>query len=165
MSNGYNAFIRKMATKLNEIQKTNEEVNNFLESIPDWGNYCSGDLAQANLIESRPLNKEQNRQSQDDEFMSADGPDKCFKFMSFKSPHFDSLSSLKRGNDNNDKENNDEEEEELDLNQLNEPDQEEGVEEDDQDFQKYFSNGHLDAEDDLKLEDLAEPMPIKEEFH
>lgn len=55
MSKGYNAFIRKMANKIVEIQKKNEEVNMVLESIPEWRKYVEGDLSTINTIESKPL--------------------------------------------------------------------------------------------------------------
>ena len=54
-SNGFMAFVRKMANKLIEVQKKNTEVNNCLESIPEWGDYYENDLKVKNLIESKPL--------------------------------------------------------------------------------------------------------------
>jgi hypothetical protein len=47
--------VRKLANKVVEIQKKNEEINSILESIPEWKIYVSGDLHKANVIESRPL--------------------------------------------------------------------------------------------------------------
>lgn len=49
------AFVRKLANKLVELQKTNGEINNCLESIPEWREYYENDLEIKNLIESRPL--------------------------------------------------------------------------------------------------------------
>jgi hypothetical protein len=54
-SNGFMAFVRKIANKLIEMQKKNTEVNNCLESIPEWGEYYDNDLKIKNLIESKPL--------------------------------------------------------------------------------------------------------------
>ena len=39
MSKGFNAFIRKLANKIVEIQEKNTEANNFLEAIPEWAGY------------------------------------------------------------------------------------------------------------------------------
>jgi hypothetical protein len=55
LNRGYIAFIRKIANKLSELQKKNDEVANFLDSIPEWNDYYDNDLKKANLIESRPL--------------------------------------------------------------------------------------------------------------
>lgn len=55
MSKGFNAFLRKIANKIVEIQQKNSEVSNILESIPEWKSYCEGDLTFYNTIESKPL--------------------------------------------------------------------------------------------------------------
>ena len=55
MTKGYIAFIRKLANKILDIQKKNEEINIILESIPQWKTFVEGDLDKANVIESRPL--------------------------------------------------------------------------------------------------------------
>ena len=55
MTKGYIAFIRKLANKILDIQKKNEEINIILESIPEWKTFVEGDLDKANVIESRPL--------------------------------------------------------------------------------------------------------------
>lgn len=55
LNRGCIAFTRKIANKLNDLQKSNEEVANFLESIPEWQEYYTNDLSKANLIEKQPL--------------------------------------------------------------------------------------------------------------
>ena len=58
-SMGYNIFIRKMSNKIVEIQSGKssyrDEVNNILESIPEWREYCDGNLARVNDVENKPL--------------------------------------------------------------------------------------------------------------
>ena len=49
------AFVRKLANKLIEMQSKNVEVNNCLESIPEWGEYLTNDLKPINAVESKPL--------------------------------------------------------------------------------------------------------------
>lgn len=41
---GYMCFVRKIANKLSEMQKKNDEVQNCLESIPEWGDYYEQNL-------------------------------------------------------------------------------------------------------------------------
>ena len=48
-------FVRKIANKLVEMQSKNAEVNNCLESIPEWGEYYENDLNQVNILERKPL--------------------------------------------------------------------------------------------------------------
>jgi hypothetical protein len=36
---GYMPFVRKIANKLYDLQKSNAEIGNFLESIPEWDEY------------------------------------------------------------------------------------------------------------------------------
>ena len=36
MTNGFMAFLRKIANKIVEIQTKNEDVSIILESIPEW---------------------------------------------------------------------------------------------------------------------------------
>lgn len=55
MAKGFLVFIRKIANKLVEMQKANEEIASFLDSIPEWGEYYENELKKVNEIESRPL--------------------------------------------------------------------------------------------------------------
>jgi SIT4 phosphatase-associated protein len=55
MSNGYNGFIRRLAHKVIELQKKNEDANNFLDAIPEWKEYCEGELLLMTTLESKPL--------------------------------------------------------------------------------------------------------------
>jgi hypothetical protein len=52
---GYMCFVRKLANKLIEMSKSNPEVNNCLDSIPEWAEYCKHDLLPVTMIESKPL--------------------------------------------------------------------------------------------------------------
>jgi acylphosphatase len=53
-------FVRKLANKLVEIQDKgkNEEVRNFLESIPEWREFVETELKTKNEIEARQLGKD-----------------------------------------------------------------------------------------------------------
>ena len=44
VARGFLVFIRKIANKLVEMQKANEEIASFLESIPEWGEYFEKEL-------------------------------------------------------------------------------------------------------------------------
>ena len=55
VNRGFMAFMRKLANKLNDLSKKNEEVLNFLESIPEWTEFNSNILSVINLLESKPL--------------------------------------------------------------------------------------------------------------
>lgn len=58
LSRGYMPFIRKLANKLADIAKNSSEVANFLDSIPEWGEYFENDLKKHNEIEARPLGQD-----------------------------------------------------------------------------------------------------------
>ncbi len=47
---GYVVFLRKLANKMIEMAKSNEEIASFVESIPEWGDYANGELKQVNEI-------------------------------------------------------------------------------------------------------------------
>ena len=44
VARGFLVFIRKLANKLVEMQKANEEISSFLESIPEWAEYSDKEL-------------------------------------------------------------------------------------------------------------------------
>jgi hypothetical protein len=52
VNRGFMAFMRKLANKLNDLAKKNDEVQNFLESIPEWTEFNAKILSAINLIES-----------------------------------------------------------------------------------------------------------------
>lgn len=60
------AFMRKLANKLHDISCKNEEVSNFLESIPEWQEFYVNILTVVNALESKPLAGDP-RKKQDDE--------------------------------------------------------------------------------------------------
>jgi hypothetical protein len=64
------AFMRKLANKLEELSKKNEEVSNFLESIPEWQEFSVNVLQVINGIESKPLASDprQKKSIDDDEY-------------------------------------------------------------------------------------------------
>lgn len=64
LNRGYVVFIRKIANKLIELQKNNEEVANFLESIPEWKEYVEEDLEHANKIDNQPLGSDPRKKSE-----------------------------------------------------------------------------------------------------
>jgi len=55
VSKGFNVFLRKIANKVVEVAKQNEEASNILESIPAWQEYRDGELANINERERKPL--------------------------------------------------------------------------------------------------------------
>jgi hypothetical protein len=58
VNKGSNVFIRKIANKFVDVQKINEEVSSFLDSIPEWADYYQTTLKAINEIESRPLGQD-----------------------------------------------------------------------------------------------------------
>ena len=68
-------FVRKLATKLSELQKKNDEVANFLDSIPEWAEFVDGHLKIHQEIESKALGtnnkKDEDKQKQQDDFFDA----------------------------------------------------------------------------------------------
>ena len=68
VARGFLVFIRKIANKLVEMQKANEEIASFLESIPEWGEYFEKELSKVNETEKKPLgqdNEKQRKKSED----------------------------------------------------------------------------------------------------
>ncbi len=63
MAKGFLIFIRKIANKLVEMQKANEEIASFLESIPEWTEYQDTELKQANEINNKRLGQETKKPS------------------------------------------------------------------------------------------------------
>jgi hypothetical protein len=55
VNKGFMAFMRKLSNKLVDLQKKNDEVSNFLESIPEWAEFHDNVLTTINAIESKPL--------------------------------------------------------------------------------------------------------------
>lgn len=47
--------MRKLANKLVDLSKSNDEVQSFLESIPEWTDFYNNVLTVANSIENKPL--------------------------------------------------------------------------------------------------------------
>ncbi len=60
VTSGYMAFIRKLANKLLAVSKKQDEVSNFLDSIPEWSDFLTSHLDKQNELESKQLgNKKQ----------------------------------------------------------------------------------------------------------
>ncbi len=55
VAKGFLIFIRKIANKLVEMQKANEEIASFLESIPEWTEFQDTELKTANEINNKKL--------------------------------------------------------------------------------------------------------------
>ena len=55
VTSGYMAFIRKLANKLVTVSKKQEEVVNFLDSIPEWSDFVSVHLDKQNELETKQL--------------------------------------------------------------------------------------------------------------
>ena len=63
--------MRKLANKIDELSKNNDEVRYFLESIPEWEDYYKNTLSVINAIESKPLGadpRKKDRLSNSDEY-------------------------------------------------------------------------------------------------
>jgi hypothetical protein len=58
VAKGFLIFIRKIANKLVEMQKANEEIASFLESIPEWTEYQDTELKTANEINNKRLGQD-----------------------------------------------------------------------------------------------------------
>jgi hypothetical protein len=63
VAKGFLIFIRKIANKLVEMQKANEEIASFLESIPEWTEYQDTELKQANEINNKRLGQDTKQPS------------------------------------------------------------------------------------------------------
>lgn len=55
---GFVIFMRKIANKMIEMARVNEELASFLESIPEWADYADGELKKANELHTRPLGQD-----------------------------------------------------------------------------------------------------------
>lgn len=157
------AFIHRIANKLVESEKKNEEIAQCLESCPEWGEYYKTDLAITNETENKPLGEDpRNKKSSwgDDQEI-----DFLFRLKNYK-PGSNS-SGTEQSNDDNDKEEDDtDNKEEVDLDQfIGKDDDNDKDEEDEEDtLAKYYSNNSSkkdenEADDDwgnqMKLEELA----------
>ncbi len=58
---GFLIFMRRIASKMVEAAKSNEEIASFMESIPEWGDYAQGELRQANEIMNKPLGQDSTK--------------------------------------------------------------------------------------------------------
>lgn len=56
--------MRKLANKIEELSKKNDEVRNFLESIPEWEEFYKNSISTINAIESRPLGSDPRKKDQ-----------------------------------------------------------------------------------------------------
>jgi hypothetical protein len=63
VAKGFLIFIRKIANKLVEMQKANEEIASFLESIPEWGEYQDHELKEVNEINNKRLGQDVKKKS------------------------------------------------------------------------------------------------------
>ena len=71
-------FVRKLANKLISLQ--NEEIANFLDSIPEWSEWAEGSLKKSNEIESKALgNKKEEEEDNEKEEHNDDFFDMMFK--------------------------------------------------------------------------------------
>jgi hypothetical protein len=115
INNGYLAFVRKIANKIVEIQKKNDEVTMILESNPDWRTYYETDLKVINELESRPIGNDPRKKgpanNNDDEL------EFFFKIKNFSNSKLKTKDSAGQGQDDKkeDDNDNDEEEEEMDF--------------------------------------------------
>jgi SIT4 phosphatase-associated protein len=98
---GHMPFIRRLATKLSDLQSKNDEVANFLDSIPEWADYVTQDLKPRNELESRPLGHDPRQRTDSNTSPSDEYFDLMFKGGSRKQL---GLSSGLLSNNDNEKE-------------------------------------------------------------
>jgi len=67
VSLGYMAVVRKIANQLNELSGSDEEVKNFLESIPEWKEFWDENLSKINQVEKAPLAEETRGRGDDND--------------------------------------------------------------------------------------------------
>jgi hypothetical protein len=115
VNNGYMAFIRKIANKIVEIQKKNDEVTMILESNPDWRTYYETDLKVINELESKPLGNDPRKKAptnnNDDEL------EFFFKIKNFSNNKLKTKDASGGEDKKEEGDENEEEEEELDFEQ------------------------------------------------
>ncbi len=188
MAKGYNAFVRRLANKIVQIQKKNEEVNIILESIPEWAVYTAGDLAFMNSVESKPLASDPRKKNENGDQVE-DDIEYFFKIKSFQQ---NKLKTATADNGSKAEDDNEEEEEGEDMdfetsqNKVEyEPatgesddifkkimesrdDEYDHQEEADEDMQMYTSNekhGHGHHDEEMTIEELVQPLPeVPDEF-
>ncbi len=164
---GYIAYIRKIANKVVSLQKENEDVKNFLESIPEWGQFVNGELKNGNEIESRPLAQDPRKKTNP----GSDTDDFEF-FFKMKTGMKSQKEEEEQGDDDEKNEIDLDDGDDNDDNILAGKDKEFTLhleEDQDNDLQKYFSNGEGEREEDyrekmagISLEDLLAPAPEPE---
>lgn len=140
------AFTRKMANKLDELSRKNTEVQNFLESIPEWADFFQNVIAAVNAIEAKALGSDprarDNRSSSADDFL-----DIMAKFNNSGTRPGSGFSNKKfvgSSHDNKQKNNNDEEDEE----EEDDDDTNDRVEEDeDEDGNDHLHNNNNNQEE------------------
>lgn len=66
---GYMPFVRKLANKLIEISKKNEEVANCLDSLPEWAEFVEGHLKKHNEIETKALGLKKQEPEKHEDFL------------------------------------------------------------------------------------------------
>lgn len=103
------------------MSKQNEEVANFLDSIPEWSEYQKEELEKANEIERKPLGQDPRAKGKEDKSGDDEYLDLIFKFK-------DPLPVKKNNNNNKNDDENDEEDERDEDNE--EDDNNEGKNED-----------------------------------
>lgn len=68
VTSGYMPFIRKLANKLVALSKKQDEVANFLDSIPEWTDFVISHLDKRNELEAKQLgNKKQPLTTMDED--------------------------------------------------------------------------------------------------
>lgn len=105
---GFVAFVRKLGNKVADLAHKNEEVNGFLEAVPEWKEFYENSLVPANTRENTPFCDGDPRNKQDspeDDYL-----DILYKFKDSGRSGFHN----RRRNDNNDDEEQDDEDEDED---------------------------------------------------
>lgn len=92
-------FLRKIANKLVEMKSKNQEILNFLESIPEWEEYYSENLKKINTLESTPLASDPRKKQVEEE----DSFDIFLKLKDFQ-PRSSKQSSMEEGNNDDNEE-------------------------------------------------------------
>lgn len=115
LNRGYITFVRKLANKISDLKKSNQEVSNILDSIPEWSDYYEQDLVKANEIESKPLGQDPRQKEG-----KGNSTDEYFDFIfKFKDPASGRKTSGEGGQQQDD-DDDDEEEEDIKVETMEE---------------------------------------------
>lgn len=156
ITNGHFAFLISLSNELIRIAKDNVEIQNTLESIPEWAAFQEGKLKERNDLLEGPLGGRDPRAKIDSPF---DDNDFLGRFKGFKPVPFDSIKNRRKNMaskqddevEQETEEEEDEDEEKLDFDEINQyyEDNDEVVELDMKDLEKPIFASKSNSKDTL----------------